>query len=175
MECMTLYICEENIDESLDDVRLILFTSGTTSTPKAIMLTEKNIFSNIESISSYLNINSNDKILLIKNLCHSSSIIGELLVGIINGCTIVLSSKVPMTRNILWLIEENNISVFFAVPTILKGILDYSRKNKVNLEKLRIINFYGAPMNKEDISSLIKLLPSCNLIYSYGQTEASQE
>lgn len=161
------------IDVDLLDTALLLLTSGTTSIPKAIMLSNENITNNVESISNYLKLNENDKILLIKNLNHASSIIGELLVGIYNGCTIYLTQKLPVVSTILKILDENRITVFFAVPTILKGIMCDKRILRYPLEELRIINFYGASMPKEDILKLCSIFPETNLIYSYGLTEAS--
>ena len=160
-------------DAELKNTKLILFTSGTTSTPKAIMLSEDNIFSNVKAISAYLNIDNNDSILLVKELSHSSSIIGELFVGLFNGCLIHLSNNIPATAYVLGMLDKYKITVLFAVPTILKGIIEYKKTKKYDLSCLRIINFYGASMNAKDISRLVALFPNTNIIYSYGQTEAS--
>lgn len=153
---------------------IILLTSGTTGAPKGIMLSRDNIKSNVEAIGDYLRLTLNDKILMVKNMNHSSSIIGELLVGLDNMCTIVFNSKVLTASSMVNSICDNNITVFFAVPTILREII--LKHKQLNLEKighLRIINFYGAPMSSQDIDKLVELLPNCNLIYSYGLTEAS--
>ena len=168
-----IYNCSNLVDTELENTELILFSSGTTSMPKAIMLSYNNVKSNVQAISAYLNLEIGDTILLMKNLSHSSSIVGELLVGLYNGCTIVLNDKLPRTASILKLLSENKVSVFFAVPTILKAIMDYKKLDSYDLSKLRIINFYGAPMYYKDILKLIDILPQTNLIYSYGQTEAS--
>ena len=153
---------------------IILLTSGTTGAPKGIMLSRDNIKSNVEAIGDYLRLTLNDKIFMVKNMNHSSSIIGELLVGLDNMCTIVFNSKVLTASSMVNSICDNNITVFFAVPTILREII--LKHKQLNLEKighLRIINFYGAPMSSQDIDKLVELLPNCNLIYSYGLTEAS--
>lgn len=153
---------------------IILLTSGTTGAPKGIMLSRDNIKSNVEAIGDYLRLTLNDKIFMVKNMNHSSSIIGELLVGLDNMCTIVFNSKVLTASSMVNSICDNNITVFFAVPTILREII--LKHKQLNLEKighLRIINFYGAPMSSQDIDKLVELLPDCNLIYSYGLTEAS--
>lgn len=153
---------------------IILLTSGTTGAPKGIMLSRDNIKSNVEAIGDYLRLTLNDKIFIFKNMNHSSSIIGELLVGLDNMCTIVFNSKVLTASSMVNSICDNNITVFFAVPTILREII--LKHKQLNLEKighLRIINFYGAPMSSQDIDKLVELLPNCNLIYSYGLTEAS--
>lgn len=160
-------------DPSLEGVRLILFTSGTTSTPKAIMLSQENIYANITSICDYLKLKKEDNILLIKDLSHSSSITSELFVGLFSGCKIVMTTQLPTNNTILKILEKRNISVFFAVPTLLKGIMSYKKLSEYDLSRLRIINFYGASMYYMDILRLVELFPNVNIFYSYGQTEAS--
>lgn len=162
-----------HIDNSLEGVSLLLSTSGTTSRPKAIMLTEDNIRSNVEGISEYLKLNMDDHILLIKDLSHSSSIVGELFVGLFNGCQIVFTTKLCREVTMLTLMQQHEISVFFAVPTLLKELMVYDKLGDYNLSKLRIINFYGSSMNSDDIMKLIDKFGGTNIIYSYGQTEAS--
>lgn len=173
IEDSTIYQISDQIDKTLEDTVLILFSSGTTGVPKAIMLTEENIISNVRGISEYLQIRKNESMLLIKSLNHSSTIIGELCVGLYNGCRIVFTQKVVTQKNICNLIENENINLFFAVPTILKDILVYKEKHNVSFSALRCINFYGAPIPFEDLNKLLKAFACVNFIYSYGQTEAS--
>ena len=170
---VVVYKYSDEIDESMSDVMAILFTSGTTNTPKAIMLTNDNISSNVIAISAYLKPTIEDNILLIKSLYHSSTLIGELLVGLYNGCFIVVSTQLPVATVMLNLLEQKEINIFFAVPSLLKEIIVSKDREKYNLNKLRIVNFYGAPMNVVDIKKLSEVLPNTNIIYSYGQTEAS--
>lgn len=169
----TIYPISDQIDHTLEDTVLILFSSGTTGLPKAIMLTEENIISNVQGISEYLKIRKNESMLLIKSLNHSSTIIGELCVGLNNGCRIVFTRKVVTQNNICNLLENENINLFFSVPTILKDILVYREKHNVSFNALRCINFYGAPIPFEDLNRLLNAFESVNFIYSYGQTEAS--
>lgn len=172
-ERVVIYKYSSDIDETMSDIMAILFTSGTTNTPKAIMLTRENISSNVIAISAYLKPAIEDNILLIKNLYHSSTLIGELLVGLYNGCFVVISTQLPVATVMLNLLEEKEINIFFAVPSLLKELIVSNEHEKYNLDKLRIVNFYGAPMNATDIKRLSEVLPNANIIYSYGQTEAS--
>ena len=162
-----------NVDREMDDVELIMFTSGTTSIPKAIMLTRQNIQSNVEAISDYLQLSTQERILHIKDLSHSSSVIGELLVGLYNGCTIVFTTQMLLSHNIIKLISQEQITVFFAVPTLLNNLLAYKKMQKEDLDSVRIVNFYGAAMHEENIKNICDMFRKANVIYSYGQTEAS--
>lgn len=168
-----IYLLNNAIDEFLQGVKLIMFTSGTTNVPKAIMLTKNNVCSNVSSISEYLKITQRDSILLVKDMSHSSSIIGELFVGLINGCKIVFTTKLLRAVTILSIIHKEKINVFFAVPALLKGFISTSITTNYDMSSLKIINFYGAYMNEKDVLKLIHKFPETNIIYSYGQTEAS--
>lgn len=153
------------------DTLMVLFTSGTTSMPKAIMLSEKNIKTNVLGISDYLNFTENDSILLIKNLNHSSTIVGELLVGVFNGIDIYFTNKMYTINNVEKMIYQNKITVLFAVPTIIKTILEKGKSEY--LDSLRILNFYGGKLGEKDIYKLCNIMKNSEVIYSYGLTEAA--
>lgn len=169
-----IYINTDAIkDEQIGEVKLILFSSGTTNLPKAVMLTEENIISNIVAINKYLNLNRNDIILLIKNMNHASSIIGEFLLGIYVGACLVFTCKLPKINTILKIIELNKVTMFFAIPFILENLLQYKNSRKFNIDSLKQINFYGGKFQHNKILELIAKYPKVNFIYSYGLTEAS--
>lgn len=152
---------------------VIMLSSGTTNLPKGIMLSNKNIKSNINSISSYLELNNKDKVLLVKNLTHSSSITGEMLTSLSNGCTLYLTQKIITPSMIIKLISELDISIFFGTPNLLTLILENNNIAKYNFKKLRKINFYGSKMDVNIIQRLCDTFTDSEIIYSYGLTEAS--
>lgn len=162
----------DNLKEN-SDFALMLFSSGTTNTPKGIMLSNANIESNVSAISDYLQLDDKDKILLVKNLNHASSITGEMLVSIYNGCELVLSAGWPTSSNIINLIYKEKITVFFAVPTLLMALLNHRNLDHSKLESLKTINFYGATLHYEEIQRFANTFPAVELIYSYGLTEAA--
>lgn len=152
---------------------MILFSSGTTNLPKGIMLSDNNIVSNVTAISEYLSLTSEDTILLMKNINHSSSITGEMLVSIHNGCLLHIQVGFITAASIMDTVSRYKISVLFGVPTILTAMITHSEFNKFDMSSLRIINFYGASMAISKIRELADKFPKVNLIYSYGLTEAS--
>lgn len=169
-----LYIHQRyEVDLAISNIVLMLFSSGTTNLPKAIMLSRENILSNIEAIKKYLGITRKDRVLIVKNMNHVSSIVGEYLVALSSGSRICFTTKLIRTKTIFTLVDCEKISILFAIPFILDNILKYKFVDKYALDSLRIVNFYGGKMEHKKIVELCKKIPSVNFIYSYGLTEAS--
>lgn len=160
-------------DAELIDVELMLFSSGTTSVPKAVMLSYENIISNIKSIIGYLGIDERDRILMVKNLNHASSIVGELLVGVHAGSCTYMTRKLIKTNTLLRIIQNNKITMFFAIPYILENLLEYKKCDQFDISSLKQVNFYGGKLHGKKIKELCERFPNINFIYSYGLTEAS--
>lgn len=157
-------------DDLDDDIVLIMMTSGTTNKSKGVMLSTGNISSNVLSICDYLKLVENDKVLIVKNTNHISTIVGEMLVGLYVGVTLIFNGNVIRMNNMDCIIEQYKATVFFAIPCLLQRMLQHGKKEQ---ENLRIINFYGSKIPVGDIRFLLKKYPKTNFIYSYGQTEAS--
>ncbi|MBD5469009.1 MAG: acyl--CoA ligase [Lachnospiraceae bacterium] len=160
-------------DLELKDTALMLFSSGTTSVPKAVMLSYENIMSNIKSIIGYLKIDEKDRILIVKNLNHASSIVGELLVGLYAESCIYMTRKLIKMNTLLRMIQNNRITMFFAIPYILENLLEYKKSDQFDITSLKQVNFYGGKLHGEKIMELCERFPNINFIYSYGLTEAS--
>lgn len=169
-----LYVNENyRVDLSITDIVLMMFSSGTTNLPKVVMLSRKNILSNIDAIKKYLEIKRKDRVLIVKNMNHVSSIIGEYLVALSCGARIYFTTKLIRTKTIFDLVDHQKISILFAIPFILDNIMKYKFVDKYVLDSLRIVNFYGGKMEHEKIMELCRKIPNVNFIYSYGLTEAS--
>jgi long-chain acyl-CoA synthetase len=101
---------------------------------------------------------------------HASTIVGELLVSLYNGCYTFLNNKLPSFATIIQKISNENITILFTVPSFLDNLL--SLRNNDALRSLRIVNFYGDKLNC-DMAQIIHYYPNIDFIYSYGLTEAS--
>lgn len=161
---------EKNKNDVDNDIVMIMQTSGTTNKPKGVMLLVNNIISNIMAIDDYLELDKNEKFLIVKNTNHISTIVGEMLVGLYAGATLVFNDNALKINHVADIINKKEITTFFAVPSIMNTIL---RKNEKFNSSLKTINFYGAKMSKSDIIKLCTTYPEIEFIYSYGQTEAS--
>lgn len=84
------YICEtvKDAGQVSDDTAFVMFTSGTTGTPKGVVLTDKNIVANLEYIASYFRLEGMKSICIARPLVHIAVLTGELLYGLVSGLTI---------------------------------------------------------------------------------------
>ena len=114
-----------NAEINENEMSILLFTSGTTSKSKAVMLSHKNICSNLKSITQTLDIDENDIFLSILPLHH----VFECTVGFLYP--ISLGAKIVFGRGLKHIVEdlkENKISIFMCVPAIYENIYKNIRK-----------------------------------------------
>lgn len=155
------------------DLGLLLSTSGSTGSPKLVMLSYKNLISNAQSIAEYLNITSSDRALttLPMSYAYGLSIIHSHL---IKGATIVLSELSVMDKNFWSLIAEANVTSFGGVPYTYE-MLKRLKFDKQDFKSLRYITQAGGKLKPELVKFFGDICESKDIefIIMYGQTEAT--
>lgn len=117
------YMCDEN------DVAAILFTSGTTGTPKGVMLTNKNIIGDAWLAQSNMNIYPSDVFYAILPIHHAYTMLAVFMEALVTGSKIVFGKKLVVSQMMKEL-KEGGVTMFLAVPMlfnklyagILKGV-----------------------------------------------------
>lgn len=132
------------IDAPIDAEKMsvLLFTSGTTDKAKGVMLSHKNLCSNLTAVCSTLYIDSTDSVLSILPLHHTYECTCGFLVMIYNGCTISFNEGL---KHIAKNLKETNPSIIILVPLILenmyKKIWDQASKKRGLKIKLKAAIF----------------------------------
>ncbi len=111
---------QEYINAEIDNEKMsiMLFTSGTTSAAKAVMLSHKNIASNINSMNSCIKIYDTDVNISFLPLHHTFGCTG-LLLFLCNGVTNVFCDGLRYVQKNL---QEYKVSVFVGVPLLLESM-----------------------------------------------------
>jgi long-chain acyl-CoA synthetase len=104
-----------------DDILEIVYTSGTTAAPKGVILTNKNIVSNIASLSQVLKYERDWKFLSILPLSHMFEQTVGLFVPLFYGCSITYL-KTRKSSAILHALQEENITCIITVPLMLQKL-----------------------------------------------------
>jgi len=129
------------LDAEIDKeaMNILLFTSGTTDKSKAVMLSHKNVCSNLMDMCSMLYIGENDVFLLLLPLHHTYACTCGFLCQIYRGCTIAFCEGL---RHIVKNLKESGTTVLLGVPLILeamyKRIWDQASKDPKMLKKLKL-------------------------------------
>ena len=109
----------ENIKINPDEMKILLFTSGTTGNSKAVMLSHKNICSNIVSIASIVKVDNSTRVLSILPLHHTyECTIGYLLVVYGGGTICYCEGLRYITKNI----QEYQPTFILCVPLLLENV-----------------------------------------------------
>ena len=158
-----------------NDEALVLHTSGTTSRPKIVPLTNKNIFSSAENISKSLNLSKNDHCLNIMPLFHIHGLIAILASSMKAGASVCASNGFNAIK-FLDMAKSEKITWYSGVPTMHQAILLRARRNLevAKLLKLRLIRSSSASLPPAVFNDLNDVF-SCPVIEAYGMTEATHQ
>lgn len=158
---------------SEDDVAIMLHTSGTTSNPKRVMLTHRNLISNIISNVDSLNLTNNDRVLIALPMffgyCNTAQFLSHIYVG---ACMVILDS-IFLPKQFFQIVERERITNFTAVPSMLLMLLNYRYSEEYDLSSLRYICFGGGKMPINKLRQLVEKYSYIGFIQTYGQTECS--
>lgn len=158
------------VDPGADAV--LMFTSGTTSRPKAVRVTHGNIQANTDSIIAFLGLRSDDRVLVILpfHYCYGASLLHTLLR---RGGRVVLCNSFVFPETTLDLIEREECTVLAGVPSSFQLLLRASTFARRALPSLRLIQQAGGKLPPVLIEELLAAKPTAKLFLMYGQTEAT--
>ena len=166
---------EDYIKPSSENEALVLHTSGTTSRPKIVPLTNKNIFSSADNISKGLGLKSTDHCLNIMPLFHIHGLIAILAASVKAGASICTSNGFNALK-FLDLAKSQKITWYSGVPTMHQAILLRAEKNitqAMNLN-LRFIRSSSASLPPKIFKKLKETFKT-SVIEAYGMTEATHQ
>lgn len=151
------------------DLAFIMFTSGTTGKPKGVMLTDENVITNLEYISTYFDLKESTRICISRSLVHIAALTGELLYALINGLTVYFYEGAFNPVAISHYLRENKIEVFCSTPTVFSAL---ARFVKSGID-IRIAAISGERLTAKVAKELSEKFPEVEFYNVYGLTEHS--
>ena len=151
----------------------IIFTSGTTSKPKGVKLTHKNVLTATSNIVKMINLQPNDIEINSLSLSHSFGL-GCLHATFMQGGTSLIFKNTINLKQILKNAKYENATGFVGVPVIFYQILNSFPDLFSSIPSIRYLLTNTAPMKKESILEVMNLFPKANFYTYYGLTEASR-
>src|SRR6266567_4709966 len=103
------------VNSKPDDLASLLYTSGTTSDPKGVMLTHANVLAEVEAVFNWVDIGASDALLGVLPLFHVLAQMANLLLPLVKGSRVVYLETLNTTE-LLRALSERNITAFAVVP-----------------------------------------------------------
>ena len=158
-----------------DDIALVLHTSGTTSRPKIVPLSQANLCASAAHIRQTLALTGADRCLNVMPLFHIHGLIAAVLSTLRSGGEVVCSPGFSATGFFGWL-DACEPTWYTAVPTMHQVILDRAARNAdvIASSRLRFVRSSSASLPAPVMAALEDTF-GCPVIESYGMTEAAHQ
>ena len=158
-----------------DDAALLLHTSGTTSRPKLVPLTQRNLVSSARHVSDTLALGRDDRCLNLMPLFHIHGLVAALLASLHAGGSIICSPGFHPIRSFDWL-RELEPTWITAVPTMYQALLARrgDHGDVLRTHRLRFIRSSSASLPVAVFEQLEQTF-GVPVVEAYGMTEAAHQ
>ena len=166
-------IQSENLP-GLETPALILFSSGSTGSPKGAILTHRQLLKIANTLSEIIGMDCFHREYLIAPLTHSGGL-QRVTSTLLRGGWLVFPSSLISIPTLINDIEKFSINGFFSSPPMIKMLLktppDRIKNKALNLKSIEIAS---APLTSSEISKLLEIFTKANEFFQYGLTECSR-
>ena len=158
-----------------EDIALVLHTSGTTSRPKIVPLSQRNICTSASNVRTTLALTAQDRGLNVMPLFHIHGLIAGLLAPLSAGGEVFCTPGFDALHFFRWM-EEAHPTWYTAVPTMHQTILARAGKHTqvIRANPLRFIRSSSSALPPQVIHELEETFKA-PVIESYGMTEAAHQ
>ncbi|MGM0485555.1 MAG: class I adenylate-forming enzyme family protein [Planctomycetota bacterium] len=151
---------------------MILFTSGSSGDPKGVMLSDRNLLSNTESILGYLPITHTDRTLALLPFYHAFGH-SILQTHLLSGATLVVDGRMVFPTTVVDALEHHGATSFSAVPEGFYSLLTMSDLGDRDLPHLKYMSVAGGALKSDSVVEVARRIAPAEFYVMYGQTEAS--
>ncbi len=164
---------EVSIDKE-NDPAIFQYTGGTTGTPKAAVLTHKNLISNAYQIIEWLPPEYRKNISYLSSIpfFHVYGMMTAMLTPLIQGSKIILVPDPRNTKMIISNLEKKKPVAFPGIPSMYHSIINYKSVQKHNLKNVKIC-ISGAASLPAELQKQFENITGSILVEGYGLSECS--
>ncbi len=156
--------------DSLDDVATVIFTSGSTGDPKGVVLSNRNLLTNIHQYEQHVQLKPDEVILGILPFFHSFGFNVPLWAVLSLGFTGVYHFSPLDAKIIGHLCREHKVTVLLATPTFMQSYAKRCDREQFAAMRLPIV---GAEKLRPEVAEQVREKLGLELLEGYGCTELS--
>jgi len=154
-----------------DSVAVVLFTSGTTSQPKAVELSHNNLTSYVTGTVEFESADPSDAALICVPPYHIAGV-GAALSNLYAGRKMVYLPNFDAQEWVA-LVNAEHVTTATVVPTMLDRIVTVLESGRYELPSLRNLAYGGSKVGLPLVRRALELLPNVGFVNAYGLTETS--
>ncbi|MDR3299381.1 MAG: AMP-binding protein [Candidatus Accumulibacter sp.] len=155
------------------DLAMLLYTSGTTGTPKGVMLSHRNLLAECAHIQQAHQLTKGDKALCLLPLYHINGLVVTLLTPLFTGLEVVMPPRFSASHLWEW-VRKHRVTWFSAVPTIYSILLSQPIPNQAEVSSLRFMRSASSALPKAVLLECERRI-GVPLIESYGISEGGSQ
>jgi long-chain acyl-CoA synthetase len=155
------------------DLAALVYTSGSTGNPKGVMLSHQNMVFAQGSLSQYLRLASDDRILNVLPLAFDYGLY-QALMAVHMGATLVLEASFAFPAQVVKRIQEERVTVVPGVPTVFATLLSLHRNAPLSLPSVRRLTNTAAHLPDDYVPGLLEMAPDALIFKMYGLTECKR-
>lgn len=156
----------------INDPAAILFSSGSEGEPKGVVLSHKNIMSNIRQVSDVLNTEADDVVMATLPLFHAFGLTVSTLMPLVEGIPVVAHPDPTDAANIGKAVARHKATILFGTSTFFRLYTKSSRVLPLMFASLRIV-VAGAEKLAPAVREAFKLKFNKDIFEGYGATETT--
>ncbi len=157
---------------SLDDEALVVYTSGTTGSPKGVVLDQYNLLVDAMAIAEWHQVSDSETMMCVLPLHHVNGIVVTLMTPLYGGSTVVLNQRFHPDRFFERMSAER-VAIASVVPTILQILLHA----KLDMEAYKFVNFRhlicGAGPLTCELATKFEQTFKMPIVHGYGLSETT--
>jgi acyl-CoA synthetase (AMP-forming)/AMP-acid ligase II len=162
---------EVTIDPA-EDVAVLPYSSGTTGAAKGVMLTHRNIATNIAQAEVMIRVGEDERIIAILPFFHIYGLTVLMNLPLRLGATVVVLPKFDLEQ-FLTTLDQQRITRAFVAPPVVLALAKHPAVDGVDLSALKYVMSAAAPLDGELAESCAKRLGLHAILQAYGMTELS--
>ena len=156
----------------LDHEALIVYTSGTTGVPKAVVLDQMNLLVDADCIANWHGISNHTRMMCVLPIHHVNGIVVTHVTPFLVGGSIVLNRKFSSER-FFPIIQDEHVDIVSVVPTLLSHILQYHSDKKVSSPDCLSHIICGAGPLTCDLAKNFENTFGIRIMHGYGLSETT--
>jgi fatty-acyl-CoA synthase len=161
------------ISVSANDVANMQYTSGTTGSPKGVLLTHRNVVNNGRFVAELLRMSVEDRIVVPVPMYHCFGCVLGTMPMVTSGTALILPAPTFDPAATMAAIERWRGSVIYGVPTMFIAQLDHAEFPQRDFTSLRTGIMAGAPCPMHVMRRVVSDMHCPQMSVAYGQTESS--